>query len=256
MSYNYGPNYMAMIQALQQGGIATTEAAKSARQTRGLGVSPNISRLGEVIDPIKSKGGTSPQGAILARFEKVQKDNESLRERMKELGIEQDPVTKDLGMSGRSGNTAVGVVDFDPDMIDIAMGALSDVESRGSGGYKAVGSVVKKGMYKGQRAYGKYQVMEGNIGPWTEKYYGKRLSKEEFLANPEAQDTVVENLLLSNWEKYGSIEDAVSVWFTGRPFKKAQTAGASDDDIGIPEYMDRWRSNYNRRYNESLGGEL
>jgi len=246
MSFNYGPNYRALIDALQQGGASAAEAMSDSRRSRGLATSSLVNRLGDKIDTPQS-----PQQAILTRFEKVKKDNDSLKERMKELGIEQDPVTEELEATEEVAPTS----DFDPSMIDIALGALSDVESKGSGGYEAIGPVVKKGMYKGQRAYGNYQVMEGNIGPWTEKYYGERLTPEEFLKNPEAQDTVAENVILANWEKYGSIEDAVSVWFTGRPYKKAAGLGAADDNIGVPEYLNRWRTNYNKRYNESLGDD-
>jgi len=246
MSFDYGPNYKAMVEALQQGGTETLKAARSARQTRGIMTSPLIEILGEKIDEPQSTGQ-----AILSRFEKVRKDNDSLKEKLKELGIEQDPVTEELEATEEVAPTS----DFDPSMIDIALGALSDVESRASGGYEAIGPLVEKGMYKDQRAYGKYQVMEGNIGPWTEKYYGERLTKEEFLANPEAQDAVAENVILANWEKYGNIEDAISVWFTGRPYKKAVAEGAADQNIGVPKYLEKWRTNYNRRYNESLGDE-
>jgi len=244
MSFNYGPNYRALTQALQSGGVDTYKAAKSMRESRGLGSA--LQRMGGIVED-----NQSPQEAILARFDKVKKDNDTLKERMKELGIEQDPVTEELKPTEKVEPT----FDFDPSMIDIALGALSDVESKGSGGYEAIGPVVKKGMYKGQRAYGNYQVMEGNIGPWTEKYYGERLTAEEFLKNPEAQDAVAENVILANWEKYGNIEDAVSVWFTGRPYKKAAGLGAADDNIGVPEYLSRWRTNYNKRYSESLGDD-
>ena len=244
MSFNYGPNYKALTQALQSGGVDTYKAARSMRESRGLGSA--LQRMGGIIE-----NDQSPQEAILARFDKVKKDNDTLKERMKELGIEQDPVTEELKPTEKVEPT----FDFDPSMIDIALGALSDVESKGSGGYEAIGPVVKKGMYKGQRAYGNYQVMEGNIGPWTEKYYGERLTAEEFLKNPEAQDAVAENVILANWEKYGNIEDAVSVWFTGRPYKKAAGLGAADDNIGVPEYLSRWRTNYNKRYSESLGDD-
>ena len=91
MSFNYGPNYLSLIQALQEGGTSTARATKSARESRGLGVSSAISSLGKVIDEPQSTGQ-----AILARFEKVKKDNESLKEKVKELGIEQDPVTEEL----------------------------------------------------------------------------------------------------------------------------------------------------------------
>ena len=169
-------------------------------------------------------------------------------------GIEEDSEEnrpEARGEESVASERGVPPVDFDEGMIEFAVGALSDVESRGSGGYSAVGPIVKKGMYKGQRAYGKYQVMQGNIGPWTEKYYGKKLTTQEFINNPEAQDTVVENLLMSNWERYGSIEDAVSVWFTGRPVKKGSRA--SDGSLTGLEYLDKWSKNFIRRRDEELG---
>ena len=144
-------------------------------------------------------------------------------------------------------------IDFDEGMIEFALGALGDVESLGSGGYQALGPLVKKGMYKGQRAHGKYAVMEANIGPWTKKYYGTQLTPSEFLQNEQAQDIVAENMLMSNWEKYGSIEDSVSVWFTGRPLDKATADGAADQNITASEYIDRWRKYYNKRLKKEFG---
>lgn len=145
---------------------------------------------------------------------------------------------------------SVSYVDFDEGLIQHAMGALADVES--SDNYNKLGPVVKSGMYKGQRAYGKYQVMAGNVGPWTEKYYGKRLTPQQFLANPEAQDTVVENLLMLNFEKYGTIEDAVSVWFTGRPISE-ESKKASDSFITGAEYLNRWNKSFTKRRDAELG---
>jgi len=81
-------------------------------------------------------------------------------------------------------------LDFDEGKIEFALAALGDVESLGSGGYQALGPVVKKGMYKGQRAHGKYAVMPGNIPSWTKKYYGTQLTPSEFLQNEQAQDIV------------------------------------------------------------------
>jgi hypothetical protein len=144
-------------------------------------------------------------------------------------------------------------LDFDEGKIEFALAALGDVESLGSGGYQALGPVVNKGMYKGQRAHGKYAVMPGNIPSWTKKYYGTQLTPSEFLQNEQAQDIVAENMLMANWEKYGSIEDSVSVWFTGRPLAKATADGAADQNITAPEYLDRWRKYYNKRLKKEFG---
>lgn len=101
--------------------------------------------------------------------------------------------------------------------------AIASIESAGSGDYAAVGPVTKKG----NRAYGRYQVMDFNIGPWTEKYLGRRMTPEEFLASPEAQDTVFAGEFGSYVQKYGNPQDAASAWFTGRPLSE----GANRSDI-------------------------
>ena len=64
--------------------------------------------------------------------------------------------------------------------------AIANIESRGSGGYSAIGPKTKKG----NRAYGKYQVMDFNIPSWTKKHLGKSFTPAQFLASPQAQDAV------------------------------------------------------------------
>lgn len=122
--------------------------------------------------------------------------------------------------------------------------AIAAVESRGSGDYAAVGPVVEKGAYKGQRAYGRYQVMEGNIAPWTEAALGRSMSVEEFRADKNAQDAVAAHQLRMSKDKYGTWEDAASVWFSGRPMKSA--GNASDGFITVPEYISKFRRNFVR----------
>lgn len=111
--------------------------------------------------------------------------------------------------------------------------AIASVESDGSGGYQAIGPEVK-----GDRAYGKYQVMGANIPSWTEKYWGQRLTPEQFLANPEAQDAVFNGEFGSYVEKYGNPQDAASAWFTGKPL--AQGGNRSDGYITGNEYVNRF----------------
>jgi len=109
MSFNYGPNYKALIDALQQGGVAAAAEMSNSRRSRGLATSSLVNRLGDKIDTPQS-----PQQAILTRFEKVKKDNDSLKERMKELGIEQDPVTEELEppVEDPDVNTSGDIIDF------------------------------------------------------------------------------------------------------------------------------------------------
>ena len=133
--------------------------------------------------------------------------------------------------------------DIDTDM-DAALEAFAAVESRGSGDYKALGKSIKSGMYKGDRAYGRYQVMGKNIPVWTKKYLGESMTKEDFLNSPETQDNLIKAFLREKYEKYGTIEDAVSEWFTGDPLKKAQDRNASDGDSTVNEYVSKFRREF------------
>lgn len=137
------------------------------------------------------------------------------------------------------------IPDFDIETdLDMAATALGQIES--SGDYSAIGDKItnKDSMYYGDRAYGMHQVMGKNIAPWTKKYLGKEMTKEQFLADSEAQDNLVRAFLTTEYEKHGTIEDAVSVWFTGRPLKKATEEGAADQNITVNEYVSRFRNEF------------
>lgn len=118
--------------------------------------------------------------------------------------------------------------------------AIASVESAGSGDYSAVGPNTGKG-----RAYGRYQVMDFNIGPWTEKYLGKRMTPDEFLANPQAQDAVFNGEFGGYVNKYGNPQDAASMWFSGRPM--AEAGNSSDGYNTVPQYVDK--------FTNAMGGE-
>lgn len=110
--------------------------------------------------------------------------------------------------------------------------AIKSIES--SGNYQALGPV----MASGDRAFGAYQVMGANIGPWTEKHLGRRMTPQEFLADPSAQDTVFDAEFGSYVSKHGNAQDAASMWFSGRPLAKA--GNASDGMTTVPEYVKKF----------------
>lgn len=110
---------------------------------------------------------------------------------------------------------------------------ISAVES--SGRYDAVGPETKSG-----RAYGRYQVMGYNIGPWSKAALGRELTPEEFIADPKAQDAVFDHQFGSYVRKYGNVDDAASAWFSGRPM--AQAGNASDGYTTVPEYVAKFRN--------------
>lgn len=110
--------------------------------------------------------------------------------------------------------------------------AIKTIES--SGNYQAQGPATPSG----DRAYGAYQVMGSNVGPWTEKHLGRRMTPQEFLADPAAQDTVFDAEFGSYVSKHGNAQDAASMWFSGRPLAKA--GNASDGMTTVPEYVKRF----------------
>ena len=87
--------------------------------------------------------------------------------------------------------------------------AISTQESGGN--YGAVGPAVQGGHH----AYGKYQVMDYNVGPWTAQYYGKKLTPQQFLNNKQAQEAVARGKLKSYYNRYGA-EGAAAMWYSGQ----------------------------------------
>src|SRR5690606_17216276 len=88
------------------------------------------------------------------------------------------------------------------------------------------------------RALGRYQVMEANVGPWTEKYLGRRLTPEEFLASPEAQDAVFDGVFGSYVQQFGDPALAAQAWFAG----PGGVGTNRKDSLGtsVPEYAQKF----------------
>lgn len=115
--------------------------------------------------------------------------------------------------------------------VDKLMNAISSVESGGR--YDAMGPRTKSG----DRAYGRYQVMGNNIPGWTKNALGESLTPDQFLNNPQAQDSVARHYLGQYLDKYGNPQDAASMWFSGRPARNNN----SRDILGtsVPQYVNR-----------------
>ena len=88
---DYKINYASMVDALQIGGVEGAQAFKSSRISRGLATPLDTEKY------VRDKEDRpSLQKRILDSMDNVQKENESMAEKMKALGIEKDPVTGDL----------------------------------------------------------------------------------------------------------------------------------------------------------------
>lgn len=111
MSYNYQPNYMALVKALQTGGIQGASQAKQARATRGLG-----GRRTMDTQKVSDSEVASLTEQMLSYFSEIDRQNKEIKQKsqaqrdlVESLGGEVDPVTgeaeppvedPDVNMSG------------------------------------------------------------------------------------------------------------------------------------------------------------
>jgi len=153
-------------------------------------------------------------------------NDEEFRQLKEEFPELTDEEIKSLGFSG------------DKNIRNVAE-AIGQFESGGD--YQALGPVTRKG----DRAYGKYQVMGANIPSWTKETFGVALTPEQFLAFPKIQDEVAERKMGNMLAQYGNVRDVASVWFSGRPLAKA---GNASDILGttVPQYVSAVESIFNK----------
>ena len=120
--------------------------------------------------------------------------------------------------------------------------AIRKIESGSyAGNYGAMGPVVGSGRYAGDRAYGAYQVMGGNIASWTREVTGTAASIKQFLGDKGLQDQVFYTKFGQALAKFGNVSDAVSVWFTGQP-ANASTLSRSDGFNTNAQYISKFNT--------------
>lgn len=107
--------------------------------------------------------------------------------------------------------------------------AIAEQESGND--YGALGVYVR-----GDRAYGKYQVMGANVPSWTKQHYGKSLTPTQFLNSPAAQEAVARGVLQGYWDKYGA-RGAASAWYSGNP-KLSESTSRQSGGPSIKSYVD------------------
>lgn len=112
------------------------------------------------------------------------------------------------------------------------------------GDYGQKGPVITyhSGAHAGQQdqAYGAYQVMGENVGPWTKKYLGREMTKEEFLNDKQAQDMVFKGRMTDILKTRNGDEQAASRDWFGH--------GASDGYTSGPGYWDKIKTGLTAQY--------
>jgi len=125
--------------------------------------------------------------------------------------------------------------------VDAVAEAIGTIES--SKRYDAIGPTVKSGMYAGDNAYGKYQIMGKNIPSWSKAALGRSITVQEFLKNPALQEKIAKHQMKNLINQYGDGLDVASAWFSGKPFK-----GNNAKDVtgtSVPEYINRFAKAFN-----------
>lgn len=114
--------------------------------------------------------------------------------------------------------------------------AIASIESRGSGGYSAIGPETN-----GDRPYGRYQVMGNNVPDWTQRYLGKSMTPQEYLASPASQDAVFDKRFGGYADKYGE-QGAAQAWIGG-PGSVGKNLGKTDiNGTSVGAYGQRYLS--------------
>lgn len=138
-------------------------------------------------------------------------------------GVRPDLTASGLVNAPAAANALTSAVNTPSNMVAY-QNAIKSIESGGK--YDITGPVLKSG----DRAYGAYQVMGNNIPSWSEKWTGTRMTPQQYLADPAAQDKVFNGEFGSYVDKYGA-SGAASKWFTGSaiPTGKKDVLGTSDN---------------------------
>lgn len=107
-------------------------------------------------------------------------------------------------------------VDAGDDTLARARYAASQMEADGRG-YGTQGPVItdRKSPYYGDQALGMYGVMGKNLPQWLKEAGLQPMTREQFLANPEAQDAVFNHRFGQYLQRFGNVEDAAQAWFAG-----------------------------------------
>lgn len=87
-------------------------------------------------------------------------------------------------------------------------------------------------------ASGKFQIMPGNIGPWSQQYLGRRISVDEFRRSPQLQDQLARAVLSDYYRKYGA-RGAAAAWYSGKPGRADDYTRFRSNEPSVGEYVDQ-----------------
>jgi len=242
--------FVAPIQTQEPMSTTPTEQYPNLAQTNQLASvytpQAQASEAEQSVDPITSSIQSFLQQTAPRQQEAPQE------EESEEPAIEGDdgsPISFNGGLN--ASNVSYNALKYDgPVDLDRVAYAIGQYESGGR--YNALGPVLPSGSYKGDRAYGKYQVMGKNIPSWTKKALGVSMTPQQYLADTKAQDATAKYYMAQNLAKYGNVEDVASIWLSGRPASNNRAKDLATG-VSVPSYIKNVMAYYNR-YNPEKDG--
>jgi hypothetical protein len=196
-----------------QAGVGTAlDAFKEAQRQRQLQALGQQIQTGDLTGAAATalQAGDLSTGLKLYELQQKQGDTAGLDEAFSKImgpGRAAAPSAPAVNIPGRVSALPTG----GGDVMAYAPALKAGEGGTGPDAYSKVGVVIPK---TGDRAYGAYQVMGANVGPWTQEILGRSMTPQEFLASPEAQDAVYRGKFGQYAQKYGPV-GAAKAWFAG-----------------------------------------
>ena len=129
---------------------------------------------------------------------------------------------------------------------DAAALTSAHVDMESGNNYAALGPVIESGMHAGDQALGKYQVMPNTLAMWSNEVFGREVTPEEFMANPDLQDQLYYEKFIKVAEQEG-MHNALSKWHSGLSYNEAVQKGVADQNMSTVDYVDSVIANYQRK---------
>jgi hypothetical protein len=149
------------------------------------------------------RGGNTPQGGSW--------EGGFNPEIMAKLGLQSGGGVGGAGGAQQGPTAGTAVQQFTPEQ---RRNAIASIESAGSGDYGALGVWTGDPETGRDRAYGRYQIMGKNVGPWTKQVLGRAMTPQEFLVDTKAQDAVFDKIFGGYVAKHGE-GGAAQAWLGG-----------------------------------------
>jgi len=183
---------------------ANNSAAQLHQRDMDLAEQARAAALKKQTDAAAAKSAAAQQAAYNKQQAALQAQLAAVQSKLQTaVTAAQNPVYSGVGSNvGTTVKPGTGKNTFDN-----FLNAIVGQESGGN--YGVVGVPVR-----GDRAYGKYQVMGNNIPSWTRMATGKSYTPQQYLNSPALQDAVAKHFLSGYYNKYGP-QGAAVAWYAG-----------------------------------------